>query len=332
MVVKIDSIDRKILCELDANCRVSISKLAKKLRIGRNVAAYRIKRLEDERLILNYVCSLNLGKLGYKTYKLYIKSVALNPSAEKELSEYLLLNHNVIHILKLEGYYYYSVTVVIKSIVDLDELMVDIRTKFKQYIKEINTSVLVYSRIFKLDKLLLDKVHSDLSFERYDCEKQLITLDPKDAIILHELSQKSNESIIDVSKNTALSVDVVKYRIKIIADLVNSFRAIIDFEKLGFYQYILILKTSQMTRTAETKLFGWCSNKKQILFYNKRIGTFDFELTVMIKSIEELTAIIRDLKNEFPDCIDTCETVLASKLIKLDYYPFKSIQHNNSKK
>ena len=322
MTNNMDLIDKKILCELDANCRLPISQLAKKLRIGRNVAAYRIQKLESEGIIQKYICSINLGKLGYKTYKIYIKTSVMNTTDENKFIEYVTSSERTIHFLKIEGFYDYSITIVAKNIIELDDFIMDIKSKFKNFIKDQSISILVYSRIFKFDKVILNKGESILKFEKYNEEQENYNIDDKDRIILNEISQKANESIIDIAKNTKLSIDIIKYRMKNLKQLVNSFRAIFDFNKLGYYQYTVLLKTYNMTKSSETKLFGWTSMHSKILYYNKRIGNFDFEITIVISNIEELNDFLKELKREFIENITSYEIVINTRLIKLDYYPF----------
>ncbi|MGV8086615.1 MAG: winged helix-turn-helix transcriptional regulator [Candidatus Woesearchaeota archaeon] len=317
-----DLIDKKILCELDNNCRIPLSQLAKKLRIGRNVAAYRIQKLESLGIITEYVSSINLGRLGYKTYKIYIKTSLTNTGEENKFEEYIINNANTIHFLKVEGFYDYSISVVTKNIIELDEFIMDIKSKF-QFIKEYSISILVYSKIFKFDKLILNRNENNLKFEKYNEESEKYALDEKDKIILKEISQKANESIIDISKKTKLSLDIVKYRLKNLKKLVNSFRVICDFNKLGYYQYTILLKTHNTTKNSEMKLFGWASKNNKVLYYNKRIGNFDFEITMAVTSIDELNIFLKEMKTEFIDNISSYELVLNTKLIKLNYYPFK---------
>jgi DNA-binding Lrp family transcriptional regulator len=321
-----DLIDKKILCELDANCRTPISQLAKKLRIGRNVAAYRIQKLEKEGIIAKYVCSINLGKLGYKTHKIYIKTTTSSPAIEKEFVEYIIKSNKTIHFLKLEGFYDYSITIVTKQVIELDEFITDIKSRYKNFIKDYAISIHVYSRIFKFDKIILDQKIGALKFEKYNEEQETYIIDEKDHIILNEISQKANESIIDISKNTKLSPDIVKYRMKNLKKTINAFRAIFDFNKLEYYQYTVLLKTPQMTKEVETRLFGWASIHKNILYYNKRIGYFDFEITIVIKSIDELNNFLKGLKNEFSEYMTSYEILLNTELIKLDYYPFNNLK------
>ena len=322
-----DIIDKKIMCELDANCRIPISKLSKKLRIGRNTAAYRIQKLESEGVITKYICSINLGKLGYKTYKIYIKTTITTNIEENKFIDYIIKSDKTIHFLKVEGFYDYSITIVAKNIIELDEFIMDVKSLFQSFIIDQAISILVYSRIFKFDKLILNHNDNNLKFEKYNEEQENYDIDDKDKLILNEISQKANESIINIAKNTKLSIDIVKYRMKTITKIVNSFRAIFDFDKLGYYQYTILLKTKNMTKNSEMKLFGWASQNNKILYYNKRIGNFDFEITIAISNIQELNDFLKELKKEFMNNIINYELVLNTKLIKLDYYPFEINNH-----
>ena len=96
-----DVTDRKILYELDVNCRTPISKIAKKIRVGRDVAAYRIRKLESRGIITKYICSVNLGMLGYKTYKIYFKICNLKIKDRNQTSllhSYTFLNNTLFEL------------------------------------------------------------------------------------------------------------------------------------------------------------------------------------------------------------------------------------------
>lgn len=315
-----DLIDKKIICELDLNCRTPISRIAKKLRIGRNVANYRIKRLEKEGYIKNYISSLNLIPLGYKKYRIYFKIQQF--SNQDKFVDFILKSKNVIHFIKTQGYFDYSITIAVKSIKELDNFLMEIRTKFKDIIKEHHISILIYTKIFKLSKLLLNK-HENIFKTKKSLGKKEIKIDEKDKKILRTLSQNANISLLDLSEKTNLSLDIVKYRLKKLNNtLINSNRVILDINKLGYYHYIIMLKMNQITSSDQMKLDSWCTKKNNIIFYGKRLGNFDFELSVAIQSIEELNSFFAELKKEFGSLIDSYELIINSELLKLNYMPF----------
>jgi DNA-binding Lrp family transcriptional regulator len=326
-VVKIELVDQKILCELEDNCRQSLKAIAHKLRISPAVVRYRIKQLEHKDIISNYISSLNLGKLGYTTYKIYLK---LHYAPEEDFSDYILKNNQVLHVLKLEGNYDYSLAVAVKKIQDLDFFMSTLKTKFKGLINDYFISLVVYTKLFKARKLWLNySLKPNLPSTKLlknslysGQEQELISIDEKDKSILKELSQNANCSLIDLSRKTNLSLDVVKYRLRRLQkELILSNRAMINYSKLGYYHYVILLKMRQAAPEDESKLVSWCTFNHSVLYCSKRIGPYDFEINLAINSLAELNLLLDELKKEFSEVIDSHDLILNRKLIKLNYVP-----------
>ncbi len=66
--MRLDSKDKKILRELQENCRQTIAEIAKKTKLPRDVVVYRIKKLEQEGVIRQHHTMLNHSKLGHPLY------------------------------------------------------------------------------------------------------------------------------------------------------------------------------------------------------------------------------------------------------------------------
>ncbi len=72
--VKLDLKDKKILYELDKNARASISDIGRAVRLNKNTVNYKIKRLEEQKVILSYYTVIDNSKLGYLTsFRCYSK-------------------------------------------------------------------------------------------------------------------------------------------------------------------------------------------------------------------------------------------------------------------
>lgn len=317
-----DLIDKKILCELDINCRIPLSKMAKKLRIGRNVLDYRIKKLEKEKIITNYICSVNLGKLGYKTYKIYCKMKSMTPTKEKEFTDFIKNEKRVIHFLKTEGSFDYAFVIATQDIKELDSFLTEVKTKFKENLQDYIVSIVVSSKIFKLHKLLLGEKQETIKFDKYSEDHKEPELDEKDKKILKVLSQEANISLIDLSEKTGYTIDVVKYRVKDLTQkIVSSFRIIVDMNKLGYFHYVVMLKVRNASSKEEDDLVSWCANKKNIMYITKRIGSFDYEINIAITDINSLNLFFSEIKSKFGNIIDSYELIINSQLLKLNYLP-----------
>lgn len=317
-----DLIDKKILCGLDTNCRVPISRLAKDLRINRNVAAYRIKNLEESGVIKDYICSVDLGKLGYKTYKIYLKSNSVTKEEEKKFIKETVSNPRVIYFIKTEGNFDYSISVAVKAVTELDDFIMNLKNNFNELIRDYSVSIVVFSRVFKLNKLLLGDEKKQIKFEKYSSKEEMISLDDSDKKILTVLSESANLPTIKIAEKTNLSLDVVKYRLKYLKEkLISSHRVLLDLNKLKYYHYNLLLKIN-FSKKQQDHLVQWCAKKKEVLFITKRIGEYNFEINIAIEDIDQLNKFISKLKEEFQDPMESYTLLLNKELIKLNYIPF----------
>ena len=86
--IKLDKADRILLAELDKNCRVPVTKLAKLSRKSRQSVEYRIKRLVERGIITSFNVAINPHKMGYRLYKLYLQLKNI-PEEKEKLFKYL---------------------------------------------------------------------------------------------------------------------------------------------------------------------------------------------------------------------------------------------------
>ena len=65
MAYKLDAIDKQIIFELDRNARIPETKLAKKVNRSKESVRYRIKKLQEEKILLGYRTWFDPSKLGF---------------------------------------------------------------------------------------------------------------------------------------------------------------------------------------------------------------------------------------------------------------------------
>ena len=86
--IKLDKTNLKILTELDKNCRIPTTRLAKKVNKSRQATEYRIKQLKENGIITGFNITFNPHKIGYKIYKLYLKLRNI-PEEQEKLFTYI---------------------------------------------------------------------------------------------------------------------------------------------------------------------------------------------------------------------------------------------------
>jgi len=151
--VKLDAKDKKILEQLQKNARQLISEIAKKTGLPRDVVQYRIKKLEENKVIRAYHTFLNPSKLGYPLY-VYVGFSLYNITTEDE-EKFLafLKNHkNVIYVAKNSGKWDFSIGVCAKDYKEFDDILKEIRRKFSKIIKDYETMPVIQE--YKYDYLV----------------------------------------------------------------------------------------------------------------------------------------------------------------------------------
>lgn len=147
---KLDIKDRKIIEQLQKNCRQTIEQIAKATKLPRDVVVYRIKKLKEKGVIKQHHTILNHEKLGYPLYVYVMLSCYnLKPEEESKFINFLKNHNQIIYVAKNSGKWDFSIGVCAKTYSDFDEVIRQIRQKFIDVIKEIE--VLPVIQEYKFD-------------------------------------------------------------------------------------------------------------------------------------------------------------------------------------
>lgn len=151
--IRLDSKDKKILKELQENCRQTIAQIAKKTRLPRDVVVYRIKKMESEGVIKQHHSMLDHTKIGYPLY-VYVLFSLYNIKTEEEnkLINYLKNHKQTTYVAKNSGKYDFTIGVCAKDYKQFDDIIREIRQKFANAIKDIETLPTVEE--FKYDQMV----------------------------------------------------------------------------------------------------------------------------------------------------------------------------------
>jgi len=142
--VKLDSKDKKIIEQLQNNAKQSISDISRKTKLPRDVVKYRIKKLEENKVIRFYHAFLNPSRLGYPLYA-YVTFSLFNIESkdEEEFINFLKEHPKIIYVAKFSGKWDFAIGVCAKEYKDLDNVIRDIRNKFTKFIKEFEVSPVI---------------------------------------------------------------------------------------------------------------------------------------------------------------------------------------------
>lgn len=135
--LKLDEKDQKIIEQLQLDCRQTIQEIAKKTKLPRDVVKYRIKKMEENKLIRQYHAFINHSLIGYPLY-VYVgfSLLNINPEEEQKFIGFLKSQKQVIYVAKNSGKWDFSIGVAAKDYNNFDKVLKDIRAEFTKVIKD----------------------------------------------------------------------------------------------------------------------------------------------------------------------------------------------------
>ncbi|MBU0528089.1 Lrp/AsnC family transcriptional regulator [Candidatus Micrarchaeota archaeon] len=101
--VNIDEIDHAILQQLTINARQSTFDLAKKVKQTERIVQYRIKKLEENGVILGYRALINTALLGLKFYKIFVQLKNADSKDRQQIRGFVIQHPNVGYITEAAG-------------------------------------------------------------------------------------------------------------------------------------------------------------------------------------------------------------------------------------
>jgi Lrp/AsnC family leucine-responsive transcriptional regulator len=314
-----DNIDKKILYELNWDCRQTNSEIGKKLRVSKQVVNYRISKLEKDKIIKGYSALIDWRRLGYNAIRIYLKWGGISIEKEQEIYEFMRKDPFFMWVVKFEGDFDIGFYVWVKSIPGFANKWKKFLTKYKQYIlkQEIYESVTMEHYPMKI---LFSK---DNFNEKIIGLNEKIDFDVIDYEILKIISDNARMPIIEISEKIKLTPKAIMYRIKNLEKkgIILGYNAIIDSNKLGYTFYKVDFYLKDLSKIDEMFLFS--KFHKNIVYLVKTIGGPDYEIEVMVKDVFELNSLINEIRKKFQNQIEHYRFHRFEQTIKQVYLPGK---------
>ena len=313
MEAKLDNLDMKIIIELDNNSKIPVTQLAKKLRISREVAKSRLKKLVDSGIIKSFTTMINPAKFGFIIYKLYLKLQNLSIEREKELLDYLKKEKKVFWLAKTDGAFDLIAGLYVKNTVEFDEFLSDFTGEFGRQISSRHISSTVYSNPFR-KKYFLEKNQESEEIlwggipEKEEIDELMIN-------ILKLIAENSRISIAEICENlkTTAKTALSKIRYMEKRKIILGYKIILDLGKINKENFKAIIYFQNITPEKEKKFKYFCKLNPNIIYFIKTIGEWDVELDIEIASYKEFNKLIKDMKIQFGDIIKSIDSVYISE-------------------
>ena len=135
----LDEKDKKIIHYLSENCRVSLLDLSERIKMSPNGAKHKIKNLEKNKIIIGYKTKINYEKLGYLHFRVFLHLSKFTNELYNNIKSFLKSKGNIESVSRYMGYADIDFRCYSKDIVDLYNLISEIKDNFLQNIIEVDS-------------------------------------------------------------------------------------------------------------------------------------------------------------------------------------------------
>ena len=322
-MIKIDLKDRKILYELDLNCRQSNTQIGKKVGLKKDVVSYRIKRLQDEGIIKNFWTAINTFKLGYHVYRIYINyQYIVRPDVKNEIIQHFVNYKNTWAALSVQGPIDLDVVLWVKDVYDFYQFWDKTLEKYEDYFAKYSVSFYIQTVDYKKSYLLLDEYEeSDREMYKITCGGKPVEIDEVDYQLLTELAVNARAPLIELAGKLDCSSQTVNYRIKNLMKkgVIKAFRVNIDYSKLGLQNFAvdIYLKKYKLKKV----IIDYVKNNPHLFCMNVAVGWGDLGFEFAIENLDKLIQIMEDIDSKFPGAIRKHDFWLSKKVHRERWLP-----------
>lgn len=138
----LDDIDNKILKNIARQARLSSSEISRLVDTSIDIVNYRIKKLEENGIILGYRTEINLPALKLTFFKAQIFLNGTQPKKEREFASYCSSHPNIVYYIRQIGSCQLEIELEVKDYYQYFQIIDQIRTVFPTLIATIETSLI----------------------------------------------------------------------------------------------------------------------------------------------------------------------------------------------
>lgn len=337
--VKIDLNDRKILKCLEVNSRLSLTTIAKKVKLSKEVVFHRIKNLVNKGIIVDFYTAFNTDKFNFQRYEILFKLKAIKKDERENFINYLIEHPFVSWIMGYGGKYDFLVEICSKNVEHFQSVLFEIINSFQEIIYDYEISMALTRYHSSMKYLDTEKISLNLDFKRdkeafsddFNKSKiEKIDLDKKDFEILDLLDDNARYSFAELSRKLRISRDTIKYKIKkmIGGNFIKGFQLRLNQYLLGFQAATLFLRLGVLSREEEEKIVDFLISQPLINVIVKRIGQHgNYSAEIYFRDNYELDRLINSIKEEMGEKLIGSEVIIQFSQYKFTYLPEGILEH-----
>lgn len=295
--MKIDEINKKLLFALEMDATVSYKALAKICYSSPEKIRYRIKQLENEKVIQGFRYIYNRDFFGIEDIHILISTKNCSSQDMQSMEKYLIQHPNSKFVVQTLGNFEYYVVLAVHSFKESAEFMYGLEQKFPEKLSCIE----MFPEYTFLDwkPKITAKNTSVHPFTKKKNTHTNYTFDTNDKKILIAMKDDCRKSAQTIAKETNLNIKtILEHKKKFVQKgIIAATFCNIDAEKIGFEEYIILYKLRLVTKEEIGKITQAIKKEPSITYASMTAGPWHIRISSIEKSNKELKSTLERLES-----------------------------------
>ena len=315
------SADWKILGELVGDSRQPLNSLARKARISKQVAAYRMERMEKRGDILAFIAVVDYSRIGYTKFYLNLNVAPMSKAQEEKVIREIL-SLGVIVLYKCEMEWNYLIGILAKDVRGAAEINSRIRQILKERLTNAAYSIYLGATI----------CYPSLIARRQDQSKIVAMIgnatrpepiDGKDALVLGAISMNARASYVELSRMTGLPPETVRYRLKLLEKkkIITNYTVTLNPNLESMHYYRVYIGLNNPTEENVKKVTIYLLNLRQARRVIRVVSNYDIVYDILVGNGEELRQVKNQVEEKFCDIINAQVSIRIFEDLRFCYFP-----------
>lgn len=312
METKLDLKDKKILYELDKNSRIPLSKIAKKVRLSKEVVFHRINKLVSQGFIIRFQTLISSYALGYESYKIYLKYQNMTKEIREELQLFLLKHKKVYWIGNCQGRWDLIIGCWGKDVQNIGKFEDEFLNKYSNYIQEKEVSI--SRKSMQYNRSWFYGEQKEVTQGSFGEEIKKLELDNIDLEILKWLANNARIKITKLAKKINTTTSIIRYRLKQLEKnkAILGYKFALNPKLLGYETCKSFINFKNISNEKRQALIEYCKQHPNIINYVLTFGSWDMELELEVKNFNQYYEIMNLIQEEFKEIIKSYDSIIIS--------------------
>lgn len=314
----LDRVDKKILTVLGQDARLSARQVGKIVGTSRDVVRYRIRRMEEQGVIADYIPHVRNRIFGIDNYTLLISLREYDGAFERRILDKIASFAHVRYLVSTHGDYDVICRIGVKNKIHLADLVSKISNACGKHLQSLDVGI--YIKMLKSEEYgyLLD----DFSYARDKVRSRREEVDRLDRRIISLLCEEAQMSAVQIAPKVGLSAVQVGKRIKSLErdGIITNTQSVVDLRKIGYQQYMLYLKLQRYRHTDELRLREWLRGKGNIPHVERMLGRWDLGISIVVESQEQFMERLGEIRSYLKESLSTYAFCLVKETVKRKTY------------